>query len=185
MLNLPLLFFLFSSCFSTFTFPHLRSVDRRFLFCTKNHLVTKFTVHFILSWSDGGSAADDCSSLHAPLSSALSNFFSVPLEFHFFFPAKKRTLLWSLERALNFLQLPRQRLAPEPHGSTLRLWSTAPKTLARLTLKVPFGALSPTPPSVSLRLHAVLPFHYCSKWKLCVCVCERVGLKLEPAPGVF
>lgn len=177
MLNLLLLFFLFSSCFQAwpiFTFPHLCSVDRRFLFCTKNHLLTKFTDHFILRRGDRGSAADDSSSLHAALSSALSNFFSVPLEFHFFFPAKKRTLLWSLERALSFPQLPRQRLAPEPHGSTLRLWSTAPKTLARLTLKVPFGALSPTPPSVSLRPHAVLPFHYCTKWKQCVCVFECV-----------
>lgn len=92
MLNLPLLFFLFSSCFQawpTFTFPHLRSVGCRFSFCTKNHLLTKFTDHFILSRSDWGSAADDCSSLHAPLSSALSNFFSVPLEFHFFFSCKE------------------------------------------------------------------------------------------------
>lgn len=62
---------------------------------------------------------------------------------------KKRTL-WSLERALNLLQLPPQHLAPEPQGSTLRLWSTAPKTLVLLTLKVPSAALGPSPPSVLL-----------------------------------
>lgn len=62
-------------------------------------------------------------------------------------PLKKRSL-WSLERALSFPQLPPPHLAPEPQGSTLRLWSTAPKTLTLLTLKVPFGALCPTPVSI-------------------------------------
>lgn len=62
---------------------------------------------------------------------------------------KKRTL-WPLERALNLPQLPPQQQAPEPQGSTLRLWSTAPKTLVLLTLKVPFAALCPSPPSAHL-----------------------------------
>lgn len=62
-------------------------------------------------------------------------------------PLKKRSL-WSLERALSFPLLPPHHLAPERQGSTLRLWSTAPKTLTLLTLKVPFGALSPTPVSI-------------------------------------
>lgn len=62
---------------------------------------------------------------------------------------KKRTL-WPLERALNLPQLPPQQQAPEPQGSTLRLWSTAPKTLVLLTLKVPFAALCPSPPSANL-----------------------------------
>lgn len=62
-------------------------------------------------------------------------------------PLKKRSL-WSLERALSFPQLPPHHLAPEPQGSTLRLWSTAPKTLTLLTLKVPIGALCPTPVSI-------------------------------------
>lgn len=62
-------------------------------------------------------------------------------------PLKKRSL-WSLERALSFPQLPPHHLAPEPQGSTLRLWSTAPKTLTLLTLKVSFGALCPTPVSI-------------------------------------
>lgn len=62
-------------------------------------------------------------------------------------PFKKRSL-WSLERALSFPQLPPHHRAPEPQGSTLRLWSTAPKTLTLLTLKVPFGALCPTPVSI-------------------------------------
>lgn len=66
-----------------------------------------------------------------------------------FLSAKKKTL-WSLERALSLLLLPPQRLGPEPPGSALRSWSTAPKMLALLTLKVPSAAPHPSPPSVHL-----------------------------------
>lgn len=81
--------------------------------------------------------------LSIPISSFFSVFFSVSCFL------KKRTL-WPLERALNLPQLPPQQQAPEPQGSTLRLWSTAPKTLVLLTLKVPFAALCPSPPSAHL-----------------------------------
>lgn len=69
-------------------------------------------------------------------------------------PLKKRSL-WSLERALSFQRLPPHQV-PEPQGSTLRLWSTAPKTLTLLTLKVPLGA--PCAPPVCIRPSACL-FH--------------------------
>lgn len=82
--------------------------------------------------------------LSIPVSSFFSVFFSCVSCF-----LKKRTL-WPLERALNLPQLPPQQQAPEPQGSTLRLWSTAPKTLVLLTLKVPFAALCPSPPSAHL-----------------------------------
>lgn len=101
------------------------------------------------------------------------------------FSAKKRTL-WSLERALSLLQLPPRPLAPEPQGSTLRLWSTAPKTLALLTLKVPSGALCPPPPSVCLlSSNFMLCFpHFmikrsgtCVCLHACMCVCVHFKLK--------
>lgn len=54
----------------------------------------------------------------------------------------KMKSLWSLERVLNPLLPPPQRLGPGPQGSTLRLWSTALRTLVLPTLKVPFYASS-------------------------------------------
>lgn len=136
------------------------------------------SLHCSQCWGGQESTAHEASFLHAAMSSALSNFFFVPFEFHCF-SAKKRTL-WSLEKALSFPQLPPQHLGPEPQGSTLRLWSTAPKTLARLTLKVPFGALCPRPPSVSSPLHTLLyspllSFIYFNKWCLCACMLTCVS----------
>lgn len=96
---------------------------------------------------------------------------------------KKRTL-WFLERALSFPQLPPQLQAPEPQRSTLRLWSTAPKTLAPLTLKVP-SAASVCPPllafSQKCRLSVVCFMMradvFMSRWSVCMrapaCVWRR------------
>lgn len=109
--------------------------------------------------------------LHCVHVTVLYNFFSVLHEFCFFCAScflKKRTL-WSLERALSLLQHPPQRLAPEPQGSTLRLWSTAPKTLALLMLKVPSGALCPTPPCLLACFSYIISavYVYCNTDQVC------------------
>ena len=64
---------------------------------------------------------------------------------------KKRTLLWSLARALSLLQPRPRHQAPGPRGWALRSWSTAPKTIA--LLKVPSAAL------FLLLALASIPFH--------------------------
>lgn len=112
---------------------------------------------------------------------------------------KKRTL-WPLERALNLPQLPPQQQAPEPQGSTLRLWSTAPKTLVLLTLKVPFAALCPSPPSANLLALLInksciyVPFDMeqdfgkqtaCCAFVICACMQLCVDCKNWICPWMF
>lgn len=99
-------------------------------------------------------------------------FISIPNEFCFFCHScflKKRTL-WSLERALSLLQRPPWRLAPEPQRSTLRLWSTAPKKLALLTLQVPSGSLCPAPPSPLLAFILTVVSVYRNKEPIMLCL---------------
>ena len=48
---------------------------------------------------------------------------------------KKRSLLWSLARALSLLRPRPRRQGPGPRAWALRSWSTAPRTIAQL--KVP------------------------------------------------
>lgn len=80
---------------------------------------------------------------------------------------------WPLGKAPSRLQPTIQHQPPDPQGSTLRLWSTAPKMLALLTLKVPSALLSPSlshPPRPHTNPSCLSVFSW--KWKLFIFITQ-------------